>query len=178
MGVILPPESTFILRDGRECRIRPIVPADVPRLIAFHGRLSVNTTRLRFFTAMRNLSEEFATHLCTVDFVKRTAFVVSFPGDDEIHGVGRYEAESRRSAEVAFVVEDAMQGLGFGAALLVRLVEHARARGFDRLTAIVLGENHSMLSLFRESGLAPDIHFEGSTVFVKLDLREAVAAGG
>jgi len=174
----LPRETTVTLRDGRKARIRPIVPDDAPRLRAFHDRLSLNTTRLRFFTPMRHLSEEFARHLCTVDYDKRCAFVLSFPGDDEIHGVGRYEWESPHSAEVAFVVEDSLQGLGIGKLLLDRLVEHGRRQGFERFTAVVLCENDSMLSLFRETDYAPEITMQGALAFVKLDISKVKAPRG
>jgi GNAT superfamily N-acetyltransferase len=167
----IPGETRITLRDARALRIRPIRPDDAPRLVEFHGRLSVNTTRLRFFTALRQLSPEFAEKLCNVDFVKRCAFVISFPGDDAIHAVGRYEAESERSAEVAFVVEDSMQGFGVGKFLLERLVGQARKHKFQKLTAVVLGENASMLTLFRQSPYLPEIHLEGIMAFVKLDIR-------
>ncbi|MBK6562334.1 MAG: GNAT family N-acetyltransferase [Dehalococcoidia bacterium] len=165
-----PGEKIGMLRDGREVRIRPIAPEDAGHLMEFHSRLSVNTTRLRFFTPLRRLSPEFAHHLCTVDFKKRCAFVVCLPGEDEIRGVGRFEAESRRSAEVAFVVEDAMQGLGMGKLLLDRLVEQARRCGYERLTAVVLCENDSMLTLFRDSAFSPEITVEGDQAFVKMDI--------
>ena len=176
MGIVLPLESGGLLRDGRHVRIRPILPADAPLLVEFHERLSINTTRLRFFTALRHLSEEFATRLCNVDFKKRCAFVLSLPGDDAIRGVGRYEGESPNSAEVAFVVEDDLQGVGVGPLLLERLVEQARENGFTRLTAIVLGENSSMLTMFRDSAYRPEIHSEGSTAMVKLDIRKPTVA--
>ncbi|MGE3073408.1 MAG: N-acetyltransferase family protein [Dehalococcoidia bacterium] len=167
----IPNEREATLRDGRVCRVRPISPEDCGRLVEFHERLSVNTTRLRFFSPLRHLSPEFAKRLCNVDFKRRCAFVISLPGDDAIHAVGRYEWESAHSAEVAFVVEDQMQGLGIGAILLDRLADHARTRGFRRLTAVVLCENTMMLSLFRESKYLPEIHMEGSMAFVKLDIR-------
>ena len=137
----------------------------------FHERLSVRTTRYRFFSPMRHLSEEFAERLTNVDFVKRFAFVVSEPGDDVIRGVGRFEAESSRSGEVAFVVEDALQGIGLGSILLERIVKHARHLGYERLTALVLAENSKMLTVFRESGLDPQIHTAADVTSVKLDIR-------
>ena len=146
------------------------MPTDVPLLIEFHSRLSVNTTRLRFFTALRHLSPAFAEKLCNVDFKKRCAFVVILPGDESIHAVGRYEAESERSAEVAFVVEDELQGLGIGTLLLDRLVQHARKNAFQKLTAVVLCENAYMLTLFRESPYHAAIHIERDLAFVKLDI--------
>ncbi len=171
MKLRIPPETLAVLRDGRTVRIRPILPGDMERLREFHDRLSVNTTRLRFFTPMKHLSREFATHLTSVDFVKRCAFVVSPLEEDTIHAVGRYEAESPRSAEVAFVVEDALQGLGIGTLLLERLVKHAREHGYHRLTAVVLCENAQMLSIFRDAPYEPEIHMQGDTAFVRLDIR-------
>ncbi len=173
MEICVPEESAALLRDGREVRIRALLPADVERLKEFHSRLSSNTTRLRFFSPLKHLSEDFAKHLTSVDFRKRCAFVVCLPGDDTIHAVGRYEGETRRSAEVAFVVEDAFQGSGIGTLLLDRLVGHARTHGFTRFTAVTLGENGNMLTLFRESPYHPHIHMERELAFVRVDIRPA-----
>lgn len=170
MTIALPAEKVLTLRDGTPVRVRPIRPDDAPRLIEFHSRLSMNTTRLRFFTPMKRLSAAFAEHLCTVDFKKRCAFVISPLDSDDIHAVGRYEGESRYSAEVAFVVEDSFQGKGIGTILLDRLVEHARTKGFDRLTAVVLCENLNMLTLFRESPYSPEITMQSECAFVKMNI--------
>jgi len=170
MATTFPPERVVTLRDGTPARVRPIRPTDAPRLMEFHSRLSMNTTRLRFFTPMKRLAAPFADHLCTVDFRKRCAFVISPIDSDTIHAVGRYEAESRHSAELAFVVEDAFQGRGIGPVLLERLVEHARARGYERLTGVVLCENENMLLLFRESPYSPEITVENDCAFVKLNI--------
>jgi ribosomal protein S18 acetylase RimI-like enzyme len=163
-------ETEVVLRDGRSARIRPILPTDIDNLHALHTRLSLNTIRLRFFTPLRTLSPAFAKHLCEVDFDRRCAFVLSWAGDDAIHAVGRYEWEAPHSAEVAFVVEDALQGLGIGTLLLERLIEHAQGQGFERLTAVVLCENDSMLTIFREAHQAPQITMQGSLAFVKMEL--------
>ena len=170
MAQRLPAETAVTLRDGRPARLRPILPSDVPHLHKFHNRLSLNTLRLRFFSPLRELSPEFATHLCNVDFEKRCAFVLSFPGDDAIHAVGRYESEAPHSAEVAFVVEDDLQGQGIGTLLLQRLIVHAQERGLERLTAVVLCENDSMLAIFREAHYSPRITMQGNLAFVKMDL--------
>lgn len=170
MAITLPEERVAVLRDGTRVRVRPIRPDDAPRLMEFHSRLSMNTTRLRFFTPMKRLSQQFAEHLCTVDFRKRCAFVISPLDSDDIHAVGRYEAESRFSAEVAFVVEDSWQGKGIGVILLDRLVEHARTKGYDRLTAVVLCENLNMLTLFRESPYSPEITMQSECAFVKMNI--------
>ncbi len=150
---------------------RAIEPGDAPRLQAFHERLSRETTRLRFFTAMAHLSGGMAERFAEVDFGDRAAFVACFPGEEAIRGVGRYERESEHSAEVAFVVEDSLQSLGIGGVLLRMLAEHAQGENIERLTAMTLAENRGMLTVFRESGFPTDVHFEGPTAYVRIDIR-------
>lgn len=150
---------------------RAIEPDDAPRLQAFHQRLSRETTRLRFFTAMPNLSAVMAEHFAEVDFHDRAAFVACFPGEDAVRAVGRYERETEHSAEAAFVVEDDLQSQGIGGVLLRMLAEHAQGEKIERLTAMTLAENRGMLTVFRESGYPTDVHFEGQTAFVKIDIR-------
>jgi RimJ/RimL family protein N-acetyltransferase len=170
MDVTYPPERTITLRNGQPMRLRPIRPEDVPNLFAFHERLSLESLRMRYFTPRRRLTENVARHLCTVDFRDRAAFVASPLDADAIHGIGRYERVAPRSAEVAFIVEDALQGLGIGPALLHRLAEHARGQGIDRFTAAVLYENSHMLAVFRNSPFRPQVTVEHDCAFVKLDL--------
>ena len=148
------------------------MPADAQRLQEFHRRLSRRTTRYRFFTPLRELSPEFAERLTNVDYEKRFAFVISEPDDDVIHGVGRFEAESRNSGEVAFVVEDNMQGIGVGPLLLERIASHARKLGYQRLTASVLAENSPMLNVFRECPYHAEFHAQSDVTFVKMDISE------
>ena len=55
-------------------------------------------------------------------------------------------------AEVAFVVADAWQHLGIGAALFARLVERARALGIETFVADTLADNRAMRAVFRHAG--------------------------
>lgn len=164
------------LRDGRTILFRSIRPEDAAGLQAFHERLSRETTRLRFFSAMPHLSEEMAERFATVDFGDRAAFVACFPGEDAIRAVGRYERETAHSAEVAFVVQDNLHALGIGGFLLRMLAEHAQGERLERLTAMTLSENLGMLAVFRECGYPTDVHFEGPTAYVRIDIRQPGAA--
>lgn len=162
-----------VLPDGRRMCYRPISPDDAERLQEFHLRLSRETTRLRFFSPMPRLNDKMAVHFVEVDFTDRCALVAYLPGEDELRGVGRYEREGKHSAEVAFVVEDAFQGMGIGPTLLRMLAEHARTQGIDRFTAMTLAENRGMLTVFRECGYPSDVVFDGETAFVKIDIRDS-----
>ena len=168
------PES-FQLRDGRAMVIRRIRPDDAPRLQALHDRLSDRTRRLRFFTRLKRLDAGFAGRLATVDFVKRAAFAASFPEDDAIWAVGRYEIEPSGDAEIAFVVHDDLQGQGLGSELLHHLAQLARTNRIPRFTATTLAENAEMLDVFRNCGLPCTVRFHGDTASVELDLGDRAA---
>ncbi len=162
--------ESVILRDGTEILLRRIRPEDWPELVAFVARLSLRSRRLRFFTAKGRVSKQFAEHLATVDFIDRAAFVVCFPGEREVRGVGRYERNGAGAidAEVAFVVEDRLHGMGIASHLLVHLRLLALKNGIRRFTATVLGENDDMMSVFRSSGMQATFRHERDLVEVEM----------
>jgi GNAT superfamily N-acetyltransferase len=136
---------------GRDFSVRPIAQNDAEALVRFHGRLSDQTVRLRYFNLHRNLAPEEVAHLVCVDGFNRVAYVVEHQG--EIIGVGRYDrADKPCRAEVAFVVADAFQHHGFGPVLLDRLVETAKHVGIGEFCASVLAENATMLAIFHSAG--------------------------
>ena len=162
----------FSLRDGREVCIRRIRPEDAERLIEFGGRVSREALRRRFFTPMRRLDPRFALHLADTDFVARGAFVVTFPEDEAIQAVGRFEQDDERpaSAEVAFLVADDLQGQWLGTELLFHLAYFARGLGYTRFTALVLIENSEMMEVFRNAGYPLNSELRGDTIHVELDI--------
>lgn len=160
----------FILRDGRELRIRRIRPDDAPRLAEFATRLSPNSLRLRFFTPIRTFDPKFLEQLATVDFRTRAAFVGTLPGDEAVVAVGRYAEESVGVAEVAFVVLDELQGNGIASELLSHLAQLARANGYDEFSATLLAENIEMMDVFRHSGFPMTAVVQGGVEAVRLRL--------
>lgn len=166
------PAGPLQLTDGRRVWFRPIRPDDVGRLRAFHRRLSMDTQRLRFFTPLRELSPAMAENFCNVDHDKRTAIVICYPGEDAIRGVGRLEDMGDGTAEVAFVLEDCLQGHGIGKALLSLLAAHARERGITTLTAMVLPENGAMLHVFRTCEFPSTFEIRDGAEYITLDISE------
>jgi RimJ/RimL family protein N-acetyltransferase len=136
--------------DGTRLRVRPIPPDDADRLVALHGRLSVQTIYQRFFSVLRRLPTDWARYLARVDYERRLALVVERDLRDglELVGVARYEPTGEPDrAEVAFVIEDCWQGQGLGTALFGDLLAAAEARGIHVFTADVLADNTRMLDL-------------------------------
>jgi len=161
------------LPDGRCLWFRPIEPADAERLRRFHRRLSPESQRMRFFTPLRELSPRMAKQFTNVDFETRGAVVLCHAGENEIRGVGRFESNGDGSMEVAFVLEDELQGKGLGKALLHLLATYLQSRGVTRLTAMVLPENSAMLAVFRSCEFPVHIVNRDGVHFITIDMAEA-----
>ncbi|WP_233576372.1 bifunctional acetate--CoA ligase family protein/GNAT family N-acetyltransferase [Saccharopolyspora rhizosphaerae] len=170
-------EADVVLSDGGTVHIRPIVPADKDKLIAFHGRLSDRTRYYRYFGPYPRMPERDVQRFSQVDYVNRVAFVALL-GDD-IVAVGRFDRlGEQKSAEVAFVVEDAHQGRGLGSILLEHLAAAARERGLRRFVAEVLAENSTMVRVFRDAGYQVSRAMEEGVVHLEFDIdptEESVA---
>src|SRR5882757_1202413 len=144
-------EADLVLSDGGTVHLRPIVPSDGDALLAFHSRMSERTRYLRYFGAYPQIPPRDLQRFTTVNHRDRVAFVALL-GDDII-AVARYERiDGGKSAEVAFVVEDAHQSRGLGPILLEHLAAAARERGLRTFVAEVLAENAAMLGVFRAAG--------------------------
>jgi RimJ/RimL family protein N-acetyltransferase len=167
-------ERDITLRDGTTLRLRPIRPEDAPRLIDFYDRLSRHSAYQRFFSIMKRLPPDWARLLATVDYRRRLALVAEGgpAGAPELVGVGRYEpTENPDTVEVAFVVQDGLQGRGLGAILLGHLLDAAEARGIHRFCAYVLADNTRMLDLLSRFTEIRERHLEAGVVTLLFERR-------
>ncbi|MBB2942347.1 acyl-CoA synthetase (NDP forming)/GNAT superfamily N-acetyltransferase [Actinoplanes lutulentus] len=145
--------ADILLADGSTAHLRQIRAEDAPAIVDFHSRMSDRTRYLRYFSPYPRIPERDLQRFVNVDHHDREAFV-TVDADGRITAVGRYErlGEDSPEAEVAFVVEDALQGRGIGSVLLEHLAEAARDNGMTRFVAEVLPENGGMLRVFGDSG--------------------------
>jgi GNAT superfamily N-acetyltransferase len=158
------------LRDGTRLQVRPIRPADGPALVALHARLSADTIYRRYFGARPHLSPADVDRFTRVAEDWRLALVAVSEGG-ELVAVARYEGRpDTTTAELAVVVDDALQHRGVGRVLAERLVDVARVRGVQALVAEVLSANAPMLGLLRSFGLPYRTSHEGGVHTVVLDL--------
>jgi RimJ/RimL family protein N-acetyltransferase len=157
------------LRDGTRLAVRPIRPDDADALVALHGRLSADTIYRRYFGARPHLDPADVDRFTRVD--GRTRFALVAMRGTELVAVARYEGRAgESSAEIAVVVDDALQHQGVGRSMLERLVDVAREAGLDTLVADVLAGNAAMLALLRTLGLTRRTESDGETVTVLVDL--------
>lgn len=165
------------LRDGSRLIVRPIRPEDAPALVALHARLSADTIYRRYFGARPHLSPAAVDRFTRVDEYWRCA-LVGVRGSGELVAVARYEgAEGSTSAELAMVVDDALQRTGVGTLMLDRLLDIAMEQGLHRIIADVLTQNSPMLRLLRSTGLpARTVRDDGvETVTVDISARPSDA---
>jgi GNAT superfamily N-acetyltransferase len=157
------------LTGGDTLVVRPIRPEDGPALLAMHARLSTDTIYRRYFGARPHLSPADVTRFTVLSEAWRFALVAT-RGTDLV-AVARYEgAPGAAAAEIAIVVDDALQHHGVGRAMLERLADVARERGLTSLVADVLPGNAPMLGLLRGLGLPMRQVREPDSVTATLDL--------
>jgi RimJ/RimL family protein N-acetyltransferase len=139
--------------------IRPIHADDRDRLRDSHERLSPETRYRRFLAVKPHLTSADVRYLVDIDGRDHVALVATLPEADEepIVGVARFIRipDEPEVAEVAIVVNDALQGRGVGTELLARLAEEAVARGVRRFRATMLADNLVVHRLFESLAAGP-----------------------
>ncbi|MDQ6857309.1 MAG: GNAT family N-acetyltransferase [Candidatus Dormibacteraeota bacterium] len=125
--------------------VRGIRADDATALQAFHGRLSADTVRNRFFGAHPCLSAVEARRFADLG-PGQHALVAVF--DQQIVGVGRSIRLGSGAAEVAFVVQDGYQGHGIGTELFILLARIGWDDGIRYFVADTYADNRAMLDVF------------------------------
>jgi len=146
----------FILQDGTQVLLRPVVPGDRERIQTGMAALSSETRYFRFFTSATRLSEQELNCFSEVDQQNHIAWIAldaSGPNHPGL-GIARFirTKEDPTLAEMAFVVVDAYQHRGLGRMLLAILYLMAEAHGIEVLRADVLGENAKVVDWLRGLG--------------------------
>jgi len=164
------------LRNGRIVTIRAIRSDDKGRIADAFREVSPESLYRRTFSAKRDLGAEDLRRLTEVDFEDVVALVAIMmeEGQDRIVGGGRYVRTGASGglvkAEVAFLIDDAHQGLGIGSRVFRHLVSFALASEIVQFEAEVLPSNDSMLRLFTRSGLPVSRTMTRDSVHVTIDL--------
>lgn len=163
------------LKKGRAVTIRAIRPDDRNRIVEAFRNLESESIYTRFFRYKKELTDAELRTITEVDFENTVALVVALPageGEEIIIGAGRYvqydPPNVRRSAEIAFTVEEDYQGQGIASMILRHLILIAREKGLLQFEAEVLPENLSMLAVLGRSGLPLKQSFEEGAVHATL----------
>src|SRR3954467_15665077 len=142
-----------VLPDGTRVLLRPLKPEDAELYPEFVAHIAPDDSRLRFFSAIKELSEERIHELTNIDYERAMAFIAFDEAQCAMLGVVRLHLDAdRRSGEFAVIVRSAFKGHGLGWLLMQRIIEYARAIGLNLVHGQVLSENATMLRMCAELG--------------------------
>ena len=148
-------EEIVTLKNGVRLLIRPIQPEDAERDRAFVARLSPETLYFRFMMPVRELSAAMIERFTQIDYGRELALVgITGEGAQQMMvAVARITPTTVPArCEFAIVVEDNMHGNGLARALMHRLFDAARSRGYKEMEGAVLRENPRMLKFCESLG--------------------------
>jgi acetyltransferase len=149
-----------------DLRIRPLHAADAERVQDFVRRLSPQSRRERYFSAIRELTPR-QLERTTQPHDPRDLSLGAFHADALI-GVAEYAA-----GEFGVAVADEWQGSGLGRELLRRLVAHAEHQSAPALHGLVNAGNRAMLRLAASFGFRSARDADPDLVRVELPLSHA-----
>jgi acetyltransferase len=142
-----------VLPDGTRVLMRPLTQQDGALYPEFAAHVTLEDARLRFFTAISELSQERISELTHIDFERAMAFIAIDEATGLMLGVVRLHLDNdRRNGEYAVTVRSALKGHGLGWLLMQRIVDYARMIGLERIHGQVLAENTTMLRMCAELG--------------------------
>src|SRR5262245_11220133 len=143
-----------ILRDGTTLRLRAPTRDDADALLAFFRNLSEESLYRRFHGVPAVRPQLVEPYLDGDD--RETGSLVGTlvrDGSERIVAIATWiRLREPTVAEVAFAVEDALQGRGLGTRLLEELAATAAAAGVADFVAEVLPDNRPMLDVFASAG--------------------------
>ncbi len=165
-------EADVVLADGGVAHVRPATHADADQIRAMHDRVSARSLYLRYFSAVKHVSDQQVAVFTEVDHDTAIGLVVELGG--QIIGAGTAHRNivtgDPDSAEIAFLVEDSQQGRGLGSILLEHLAAAAQERGIRRFTAEVLGENTQMVRVFIDAGYTVHREYDSGIIDLVFDI--------
>jgi len=146
-----------VLPDGTRVLVRPLRPEDAALYPDFVAHVTLEDSRLRFFSAVKELSDKRISELTHLDYTRAMAFIAIDEATGKMLGVVRLHLdEDRKGAEYAVIVRSGLKGHGLGWLLMQRMVDYARAIDLPRVHGQVLAENTTMLRMCAELGFHID----------------------
>ena len=133
--------------------VRPIEPSDEDAYRAILEATSAEDRYCRFF----HMVDHFDTNEVRrfVETRDDTIGMIAFNGTTPL-GAAHAVALDAESAELAIVVARGVRHGGVGSALIDALIARLKERGFRRLTACALRENHPFEHLAKRNGFVVD----------------------
>lgn len=167
-------ERQDVLPTGERVLVRPLRPEDAKYYPDFIVHVTADDSRLRFFSTIRELSDERIEAFTRLDYTRAMAFIAIDETADTMLGVVRLHFDNNdKAGEYAVIVRSQLKGHGLGWLLMKRMIEYAKAIGLLRVHGQVLTENSTMLRMCAELGFhMSDDPSSRDIKVVTLDLEE------
>jgi RimJ/RimL family protein N-acetyltransferase len=170
-------ERHVTLRTAEKVLIRPLAVADAGLYPDFLKHVTPEDLRLRFFSAMRQVSPELIDRLIHYDPAIAMAFVAIDEQSGRLLGVVRlHNDDSGENGEFAILTRSHLKGVGLGWLMMKHMIAYAKAKGLRTVRGQVLAENVTMLQMCAELGFhSTDDPDERGVKLVELPLAEVPA---
>ncbi|MFQ6372351.1 GNAT family N-acetyltransferase [Shewanella sp. YIC-542] len=167
-------EENTTLRNGLQVMLRPILPEDEPKHLAFDNSLSDEDRYKRYFGMRSPMTHEEMAVLTQIDYAREMAFIATIKdesGDDITLGAIRASIDpDNTEAEFAMAVRSSHQGIGIGKLLLEKLIRYFRDAGTQVLTGYTMFENRNMASLAKSLGFSVTFDMEERLIHMQMQL--------
>ncbi|MFH1489103.1 MAG: GNAT family N-acetyltransferase, partial [Pseudomonadota bacterium] len=167
--------SRQTFKGGIDVRFRVIKPSDEEGMRRLFYRFSDEAVYYRYFSPIKAMPHNKMQSYVNVDFNQVMSIVgmVGDPGEEKIIAEARFVKDRHQPyGDVAFVVDEAYQGLGIGSYLLRMLVRLAKDKGLNGFTADVLASNKGMMKVFEKSGLSFKTQLESGAFHLMISFEE------
>ena len=166
--------TTEEFKGGISVRFRAIKPSDEEGMRRFFYRFSDQMIFYRFFYLVQTMTHDQMQEYVNVDYTKEMSIVglVGNSDSEKIIAEARFvKDDASNYGDVAFLIDEAYQGIGVGTYLLHLLIKLARTQGLDGFTAEVLPENQPMMKLFEKTEHSLDKGISNGACYVKMHFK-------
>ncbi|WP_136067728.1 bifunctional acetate--CoA ligase family protein/GNAT family N-acetyltransferase [Modicisalibacter radicis] len=164
------------LSNGMRVEIRPIRGEDAPLISDFHGQLSEESIRFRYFHNKADLSKRDLSRLAQINYDRQMAFIAEHQRDDgrkEMLGVVRvWNDPDNIRTEFSVIIRDDMHGHGLGRLLMEKMIRYSRGLGTLEMVGKIMVDNGPMRSLMKQLGFTSHYNMEEQVVDAVLRLNE------
>ncbi|RDB43337.1 GNAT family N-acetyltransferase [Halomonas sp. DQ26W] len=164
------------LNNGMAVEVRPIRAEDAPLITNFHGQLSEESIRFRYFHNKSDLTQRDLSMLSHINYDRQMAFIAEHlreDGSKEMLGVVRvWNDPDNIRTEFSVIVRDDMAGQGLGSLLMKKMIAYCKSVGTLEMIGKIMVDNHPMRALMKHLGFRCRYNMEEQVVDAVLRLNE------
>ena len=164
------------LKNGWKVEARPIRAEDAPLITNFHGQLSEESIRFRYFHNKADLSNRDLSMLSHINYDRQMAFIAEHQLDDgskQMLGVVRvWNDPDNIRTEFSVIIRDDLQGLGIGSLLMNKMIDYCRRIGTLEMIGKIMVDNHPMRALMKHLGFKVRYNMEEQVIDAVMRLNE------